>query len=385
MAFVHIFERVISIGIFLFLAFLSAYRIVIAKKDYKKIKKILIEFVIILCILSFFFVPSNSADLTRIRIYMNNVYGNMSYKEYLTLLLTRSTFTTHTFYFLVSKIGIKELLSVVTCFINYSIFCYILYDYSKRKEINGLSIANAFLLYLFTGQYMEVISGLRSMSAFSILFFCIYREFFQNKSVIHNLIFYLLAIGFHSAVVPLVIIRFTYLAIQKENRASRKIFNCFIFVMLLFFTLKYGTHILETTTSKAETYLQTNVYSYFWCYLSSIITLILILYVYAINLKVIKDKIPKKYRILFYLILCLDIIFGSIRYEYTIFRRYSRVVVMLFIPFLLEIFNGEKEIKRSGSIYVKKQNLLYYILMFIIMFIEISRGDLCGVRYFTLN
>ena len=34
---------------------------------------------------------------------------------------------------------------------------------------------------------------------------------------------------------------------------------------------------------------------------------------------------------------------------------------------------------------IRKQETLYYVMLFLIMMIEISRGDLCGVRYFTFS
>ena len=210
----YIAERIISIAIFLTITFITAIKLS-KTNDYKVIKKTLVTFVIILSLLSFFYIPQLSSDLTRLRIMYENRYVGMNFEKYIEILKTTSIYTTHTYYYLISKIGIIELISVFSCIINYSIICYILYDYAKNRNINGFSIANAFLVYIFIGEYVEVVSGFRSMCSFTLFFFCIYREFFKNKTILSDIIFYLLAIGFHNAVVPLVFIRLIYLLFQK--------------------------------------------------------------------------------------------------------------------------------------------------------------------------
>ena len=376
----YILERIISIAIFLFFTFLTAYRVAIIKDDYSKIKKILLQYLLLLLILSFLYVPAETADLTRLRIYMENNYSGMSFKEYFYGLFTTPIFTTRTLYYVVTKIGVKELLSVIACFVNYSIILYIIYDYSKNNNIKPTSISNILLLYMFIGQFFEVISGLRNMSAMTVFFFCIYREFFKKKSIISNIPLYLISIGFHSAVVPLVLVRFVYLLFQKEKSFMKRVMNYFLFAALIFFTAKYGSIIIENTANKAQTYLSGNVFSYFWTYLSSILTVILLLYASVIYRKVIKSTIPNNYYYLFIIYLILDIVFCPI--EYSIFRRYSRFAVMMFIPISLQSFNFES-VNSSGKLIVKKQNIIYYLLMYSILMIEISRGDLCGIRYFT--
>lgn len=372
-----IVQRIISIAIFAFFTLVSAYKISITKNDYRKIKIILIKYILFLCVISALYIPAQTADLTRLRIFVEQTYSNMSFGKYLETLRNTSTFTTHTFYYIIAKLGLIQVMSIVPCFINYSIFSYIIYDYSKSKKINSSSVAKVFIFYLFMGQIVEVISGMRSMCSFSILFFCLYREFFKSKGIMSNLLFYLLAIGFHNAVVPLVIIRFMYLLIQKENKILKRCANYLIFILLLVFSLKYGSTILEATNTKAQTYLGSNIYSYFWTFLSTILTIILIVYMYISNKEKIREKIPRNYRILFLIYITIDSLFCF--KEYSIFRRYCRVVVMLFLPILLEIFDSNSENLKKGIIL--KQNTIYYALNFLIFLIEASRGDLCGLRF----
>lgn len=374
----YIIERIISIAIFMAITLLTTYRLSSAK-NIKQTKGILIIYVVCLAVLSFFYVPAETADLTRLKEYINNTYQRMTFNEYLKMLLITPTYTTHTFYFVVAKIGVLELLSVIACIINYSIISYILLDYTKRKRITNFGIANAFFLYMVTGQFMEVISGLRSMCAFSLVFLCIYREFFQNKRIVSNILIYALAIGFHSAAVPLVIMRIGFLIIQKEDKIIKKIINKILFVAFFIILIICGRGVLEETIFKANIYLTKDIFSYFWTQLSSGLVNTLFIYVYFSNKKIFKEKIHKNYIMFFIVMLIIDSVFGFI--EYSIFRRYNRFLVMLILPLIMEKFNYDNRNIMS----IRKQETLYYVMLFLIMMIEISRGDLCGVRYFTFS
>ena len=219
----YIYERIISIAIYLIINFIIAICISKTNDNYRKIKKIFIIYVICVTVLSYFYIPAETADLTRLRVYVKNTYIGMQFKDYLEILKSTSTFTTHTFYYLVAKTGIKELLSVISCIINYAIMCHIIYDYSKNHNIKCHSVDNALKLYISIGEFLEVISGLRTMCAFSIFILCIYREFFKEKKIISNIFLYLLAIGFHNAIVPIVIIRFIFLlVVRRSPRAAAR-------------------------------------------------------------------------------------------------------------------------------------------------------------------
>ena len=376
----YITERIISIAIYLLLSLFVIVGIAKSGRDYKKIKRWMIFYVISLCILSYFYIPAETSDLTRLRELVNTTYSNMSFDKYLQMLGETSTYTTHTYYYIVARIGVTELISVLSCFINYSIICYVLYDYGKRNNIRGSSIAKALLLYVSIGGYLEVVSGFRSMCAFSLLFLCIYREFFQGKRVSTNLLLYFISIGFHNAVVPLVFFRFVFLLFQKEEHLVRRIFNYVVVIVLAIIMVRFGSTIIEATTTKAQTYLDNEIFSYFWTYLSSAITVLMEIYFLFVNRKIINNKVQKSYTIFFILFAILDLV--SISLDYSIFRRYSRVLVMLSLPLVMESFDANLA---SGNRYViKKQNLIYYILLFSVLFIEVVRGDLCGLKFFIM-
>lgn len=375
----YIIERIISIAIFLLINFITAFVLMKSGDNYKHIKRVLIFYVFILCVISFFYVPSTTSDLTRLRIYIDNVYSNMTFRKYLEVLSSTPTFTTHTYYYIISKIGIKELLSVISCLINYSIMSYVLYDYAKTNKLNGKAMAKAILLYAFIGEYIEVVSGIRSMCAYSIYFLCIYREFFQKKEITSNLVLYLLSVGFHTSAVPLVFARFIFLLFQKENVIAKKIFNILVCIVLLYISIKYGNTIIEATTTKAENYLNNDIFSYFWTQLSTILMIVLILTTYFSNNKIIKESFHKNYINFFRIFVTFNII--SIFLDYSIFRRYSRISIMLFLPIVMCIFN--KDNLNNKKYFIKSKNIIYYIISIAILLIEASRGDLCGIRFFT--
>lgn len=65
--------------------------------------------------------------------------------------------------------------------------------------------------------YLQAISGIRTMLGFSIVFLCVYREYFEGKSVTWDLPFYIIAGLFHPAVLVLVGLRFIGLALEGKS------------------------------------------------------------------------------------------------------------------------------------------------------------------------
>lgn len=377
----YFLERIVSIAIYLVVNFVILIGIAKSKTDYKKLKIWMIVYVVLMCAMAFFFIPNQSLDLTRLRVVVNKSYLGMNFEKYIEMLGTTSTYTTHTFYYLVAKTGVIELLSVGACLISLSSICYILYDYAKRKKIKGSAVAVALLFYISIGAYFEVICGLRSMCAFSIFVFCVYREFFQGKSVLSNLLFYAVAIGFHNAVVPIVIFRFVFLLFQKEDKIVKKIFNYIIFGLLIVFAIRFGSNIIDATTSKAQNYMENEIYSYIWNYIIGVLTICNLAYLFFVNRKTLKQEIPRNYNLMVIIFMLLNSL--SIFTDFNIFWRYTWVLTMLSLPMIMDSFGCQSI--QSGSYAMKKQNVVFYILLFSMLLIGITRGDLCALRFFTFS
>ena len=376
-------ERILSI--FFFYTILLVICLIISRtNNYKYIKKILLVYLIILIVLSIMFVPSPSLDLYRlINIDVNNL-RSVSFELFIQRLPSKVNYTTYIIMFLASRIDFPGFLPFVATTIFYSIVFYILYDYSKNNNISGSSVAKSLLFFMSTGQFGEVISGIRCMSSFAICAFIIYREIYQKKSFLMDIPLYIIAIGFHSACIPIILIRTVSLLFQKENRIIYRTINILFFGLILYYMLNYGSEILNATFDKATKYLTKDAYYYFWEQLGTIIAIAMLGFMLLCNKKkgILKVKLKNinfhNYKIISYIFLLLVIIFNFI--EFNTFNRFSRLVFILFIPFILEFFNSLP--KHNNKLLISKNELLYNSMLLFLILIETGRAGLNILRFF---
>ena len=223
------FERICGEFIFILLAFI-VYVFIYNSKNYKKTKIILFTYVIVLSILSYLFRPFCVIDLTNLQGYLKPYYSHLTWNQMVDNMLNTPDFARYFYFFLIAKTGDPNLLQTFVTTIVYSIIFYTIYDYSKLKNYDTKVVAKTVFLFMMFGQYIDLISGIRSTTAFALFYFCIYREFFQNKSILINIPLYLLSFGFHIAVVPAIGIRLLFLIFQKEQNFIKKLLNFLIFI-----------------------------------------------------------------------------------------------------------------------------------------------------------
>ena len=378
-----ILERIFGEFLFISIAFIF-YFLVSKEKDYKKIKKFFIIYIIILTILSYNFKPFCEIDLTNLQ-YQINTYYNYSWNQLFELMLHTSDFSRLFYFYVIHKLNDVNLLQTFVTTVVYSIIFYTIYDYCKRKEYLSICAARTLFLFMMLGQYIDLISGIRSTTAFALFYFCIYREFIQKKSILSNLLFYIIAIGFHNAVVPAIIIRMLFFVFQREKNTLKKLFNYLISILLIIGSVKYGGIILESTVKKANIYLTGNIYSSTAGYFISFFTFFILLYLLFLFYKNHYRKkllMPneKKY---FFFALAFVMIVLLFCFEYSVFHRYTILLSMILIPIIITSFDdlsfNYEKIKR---LIFTKANFIYYILLFITAFMSFSFGDMKLLQFF---
>lgn len=75
-----------------------------------------------------------------------------------------------------------------------------------------------------------------------------------------DILLYVVAIGFHNAIVSLFIIRIFYFLIQKENKILKKILNKIVFLILLFVNYRFGAPYNESAINRSNLYLTNDLY-----------------------------------------------------------------------------------------------------------------------------
>ena len=376
-------ERMIGICIFLIVLIIVS-NLISKSNSIKETKKILLLYVIILFVLGYFFCPYKSADLYYIKNFIHTNLVNKNFQDMILMFQNFGYSLYYIYYWIFGKLGNTNLLPAVTATIFYANIFYILYKSCDKYRLSPKTMSKTLLFFMAGGQFLEVISGIKSMFAFSVVALCCYKEFFENKSFLSNLPLYLFAALMHDAALVAVGIRFIYLIFQKEDKIINKIGHYIIFTVFLLFAFKYGKGIIIDASSKGQHYINAGAYSNIWEYAIAIMCDLFMLYSVCLIYKVMKNDLNLKEKISSYvkfvvMVLMIDVCFI---FEYTIFHRYRTFTMMIIIPIIAILF--EKTYKEEYP-FLRKYYLIFQVYFILTMSIALTRGNLSSLKFFDLS
>ena len=366
--------RFLSVCLYTFLSMVTCYRIYTGKRS---VRFNLCVFTIILSILSWFFIPAGSMDLYRLWITADeyNRYGSISQIITSVFNSTWSGPLGLLYVIVLSRIN-KHLVPMITTLLFYGNIFYIISDYDKKHQVSRLSIASIVFFFLSRGVYGEVVSGIRSMLAFSFLARCIYDEVYNKKSVLWNLPLYLVLALFHQTSLIAIAIWLLVKAIIGTKGLKR-----ISLVILIIFTFGgfsfYFGNLLDSVFNSLGSYLTTGGYSYIWEFVFNTFYMIICLFVFSYSSKglLISQECLFMRRIT-NLFFGVCVVFINV---FAIYHRYISFASFISIPVLIEVID-----EKSNSIHsiIPSRNMV--ILACIMMFLSGLKGNLNGIRFFTL-
>lgn len=376
-------ERIIGITTFSIVLFIMAN--VISKcESIKSTKKILIIYCIILSLMGYLYYPYKSADLAYMYNLINTNLIHKNFKEIVLTFQNTGYSLYYIYYWIFGKIGNIHLLPAITALIFYSNMFSVLYKYCNKFNLSTKTMSRTILFFIGSGQFIEVISGIKSMLAFSILVVCFYNELVENKSFLKNLPLYIIAALMHDVALVTIGIRLVYLIFQKEQNFLIKIGHYIIMFLFLLFSIKYGKDVIMGASSKSQHYINSGAYRNIWEYIIGFMCDMFMIYSIYLIKKIMKKDIKIKEKLYKYvkftsIILIIDMFFI---FEYSIFHRYSIFVTMLNIPVVAILFekNQNKEYDFLKKYYVKFQ--LYF---FLVMGLSLIRGNLSSLKFFEFK
>ena len=333
--------------------------------------------------MAFCYKPYVTADLYRIYESLK-VFSTFSFLEFWNeLVLTSSTPVARLYYYFIAKIGVPELLPAITCFIVYSCIFYIITKTAEKFSIERINIAIAVLFTMSVGNYMIVISNIRTMLAIALICWCFFRESIEEKYHLFHLLLYLMAGLLHNLAIVLIAFRIIVFLLQKRT-ARKKLFLIRISSIVIFgFASLYLQGLFLEVIEKAYEYLTGDLYSYKWEY---IIGAIIYFVEVWLLLKMKNNKNTNK--ILLndtnnYLILCLlsaTIFF----FEFSIFHRLvTYIAPILALPLLMQILNQND--KGNNSYYhVITTRTLVTAISLMLLFLTCFRGSICSLKFFII-
>lgn len=370
----YLLERLLGITLYsitLFLVMLYIYK-------RKKIGKSLETYAIILSIMAFFYKPTETADLSRIYEAME-YFSNMSWDLFYSYLISTNTPMYLLYIYIIGKMEIKELLPAITAFFYYMNVFYILKRCIKRYRINNKFVPLILFFLMSFGQFLQVISGIRSMLAFSIVVRCIYEEVIEQKKIILNFFYYVFAFLLHPVGVVAVGIRLFYEIFCFKSKTYRQLAKkIFIVSGMIFIGIKIGIPYIESMLHTVEVYLEAGGYSYIWEYILSILHLVLIvfsLHKYKYYLKR-NIKIRSLVKLIKFLIFIVCLLF----FEYTTFQRFTVFISMLFLPVFAYILSIIQYNVFRNKTYIK----IMICGSCLILLLACLRGNLSAYKFFIL-
>ena len=370
-------ERIFGVGIYVIVLCYFYLRVQSAKSA-ESIKRYLNHYLIVLCIMAFFYIPSSTADLFRWRL-LAEPWKKASFSWFLkNRLATNATPLGYLLVYLCQITGINGLLPMFSALGFFGNLFHIISREAVREKRNPDSVAVTLLYVMSSGVFLEVISGIRCMLAFSIVLRFVYDEMYEGKSLLRSLPFYLIAVLLHNAAIPLIGIRLICSIFEKRKSVFLTITNIIVAVSTFVLAVKLGNDYIDAAFAKADTYTSHNVYSNIWEYIIASLGLLLL----SGCLLSFRKRYPegwtnakKSTRYFFIILVGLILFLGT----YSIFHRFFIACIIISAPVIMAFLDLEHMNERRRS------RQLIVLISILILFIACTRGNLCGYKFFLLD
>lgn len=224
------------------------------------------------------------------------------------------------------------------------------------------------------GVYGEVISGIRSMLAFSIIAVCIYDEIYNKRGAIIHIPIYIALALFHSGAIAAIAIYLLFRSFFIEKGWKKIIYALFGIVTIIIFYRFFNNVATRNADRVAALFGGDGGYFYAWEFLFNTIYMLIIVYVlwrtarYYI-LSEDSSKMRKIAMIYFIVaIICIRI--------YSIYHRFISFASFCTLPVLIEIIDDNE---KDDNIIPRRNMIIISILMFVLSGIK---GNLNGIKFF---
>ena len=292
---------------------------------------------ITLCIsvISFFYVPTESADLYW---HFANIelYGNMGLEWVLENRCNLNPLTSLLF-FAFSFVGEPHLFTSFCTFITYGFSLLLLYRASKFYSLNKSVIVLLTMFLLFNWNYLLVASNCRIFMLYAVIAYFFYMEFVEDRLHKTALVVYLLSVLFHYGILLVVIPR---LILYLYKPANKIVYLCAILIVVYFAYFgipKYQAIFIDSVLDKVEGYKEYKVFGK-WQFLNSLLCVVLCCF-YALKKRAQLIAI-KRFCVLFWLIIFLIFLQLS---NYQVIYRESNLVASLSIVIFSHILSRNND------------------------------------------
>ena len=380
-------ERMISLLTYAFVLFLACQ--LIGKATKKEYKIVLNVYLIDLCIFAFIYKPYITADLYRLRQYIQSwIYEDWNGVFRYAMEYT-NTPAWVMYSYILSKLGNINWLQTITCFWCFKNVLYIISHEIERLNIKYYNRSIMLFYIMAVGSFfLQTISGIRSMLGFSIVAFCFYRETIEEKNILADIPRYLFAGLLHNAVMVLVVFRVIFYYVQVKGHINRFFTGLSIIGLMLIAVVQFDDYFYEIVNYSISYLTNSDQYIYYWEILVGLLETIENIYVLRFFQNCIVPLYNTTgrgvelagYKLTWLFVSLMTIVtILALPFSYSVFRRYTIFSTIITLPLVGK--NLQQIDKKSEYMTFRIKILFLSVLIFIISAI---RGDLCGYKFFIL-
>ena len=361
----YLYERII--GNTIYCLFLIIFTLYISKKKNKNLKLIFSLYTAILAIMGLLFKPAVGNDLYRINIALE-AYSKYNIPDVIKSLSNSMTPVATLIYYGIAKTGYYSLLPALVTIIVFNNIFYIIKDYSSKNNVDPRATALTLFFVMSTGFFIEVISGIRTMLAFSILARCFYNELYNNRSIGTNILKYICTVLIHSSAIAIIILRLIYGLFYSTN--IKLMYKISLLVILPIIYMILNKYILNSLSMFSK-YLSADGYFWVWEFIKILYLIFISFVIIYINKQL---NINKYYKFNGLIILFTIILIN----EFNIFLRFNYFNVFMMIPLVINATNNAYK----KQLYNKNKWLIISSLIMLVL--SCTRGNLSSLKFFEL-
>lgn len=359
--------RLFAVLVYACLMFLFIF--LIRQIKHSQVKYVFIAYFIVLCLMAYLYVPYETADIFRNNIIAQSL-AQYSWAEFW-YIITNSTSDIFT---LLYFRYFADYLCLVTCAIMYGLIFYMIYDFSMKMQVRKAVIALVLLWIMTNDFYLISITNIRSYIAVIFVAFCIYREIFQHKFGILNIILYLCAIEMHSMGIILVAFRIIAYLSPGGKINIWKIVSIPLILVMLVVAFPWYQDLLFKSAERFEGYYNWVDYNYVWERVIFIIQTIVQGFILwkAHHYRLFKSSVFSSYQLT---VIGAFVAFLICHLHVTFMQRWIVFSAILEIPVLIALLQ---------KCYTQKDYSLRNFLIFssLVTFAIVgSRGNLCSLKF----
>ena len=378
----YLLERLFGIAVYVYMLGMTCVLIAFTKVN---IKTVLWLYIAGLCVMGFFYTPSETGDLYRI-------YGSMDWYATMDLRFFVENFVVNSsvpaarlLFWLVAVTGVNRLLPVVSALICYGLLFSVMDRSRKLFDINRQNFAIALFVLMTTSAYISVVGGVRMMIAMTLVVYCFFRESVEHKSVLPHLPLYLIAVLMHNMGVAILGIRLLALMMNGNRKLRLRLAVVLLAAAAIAVVLARYGFFAEALLEKIREYLREDSYSDTWEYMMGVLIAVgtgVVYFKYRAWGLGVRQPVLREFNFSMILSAVLGVLFC---YVFTFFYRFvGHLMPILAMPMLMVTLQDSESKPVRGKVRIPFR---VGVMLFgcILLLISCARGSLSSLKFFVLS